>query len=126
MRPQPAYEYVAWLMQRSNGLHPVYDGDTLWLSLDLGFHVYWDIGPCRLSGVDTPEVRGATREQGIAARDFLRELLARPENTYFLVRTDKDRKEKYGRYLVTLILPDGTNVNQALLDAGHAVPADYE
>jgi len=45
-----------------------------------------------------------------------------------IVRTVKDRKEKYGRYLAELFLvgadgqPAATSVNQTLLSNGHARP----
>ncbi|MGC1275732.1 MAG: thermonuclease family protein [Planctomycetaceae bacterium] len=40
------------------------------------------------------------------------------------VRTRKDVTEKYGRYLADLIAGE-VNLNQALVAAGHAVPAEY-
>lgn len=118
---EPAYEYLARLMKRET-LDSVYDGDSVWLTVDLGFNLSWDIGPCRLSGIDAPEMRGEEKEAGTLSRDFLRELLGRPENEKFLIRTEKDKTEKYGRYLVTIILPDGTNVNTLLMESGHAQP----
>lgn len=36
------------------------------------------------------------------------------------VRTLKDRREKYGRYLAVVYLFDGRNLNQLLVDQGHA------
>lgn len=120
MSIEPRYEYKARLMSRKNGLDPVYDADTIWIRVDLGFSIYWDIGPCRLTGIDAPELRGDERDAGIAARDFLREILNRPENEEFLVRTEKDEQEKYGRYLVTIILADGTNINRLLVESGNA------
>jgi hypothetical protein len=47
------YEYNARLMVRSNGRHPIYDGDTMWLEVDLGFGLTFALGPCRLFGIDT-------------------------------------------------------------------------
>jgi endonuclease YncB( thermonuclease family) len=40
------------------------------------------------------------------------------------IRTRKDVTEKYGRYLADLIAGE-VNLNQALVAAGHAVPAEY-
>lgn len=118
------YEYEASLMHRSNGRHPVYDGDTVWLKVDLGFGHFFDLGPCRLYGLDTPEVnRKASREAGIAARDFVREKLAPLEK--FRIQSEKDTKGKYGRYLVRIYLPDGTCLNDILIATGHAVAKDY-
>lgn len=121
---EPAYEYRARLMTREE-LDPIYDADTLWLTVDLGFNLKWDIGPCRLMGINAPEMRGADRPKGIISRDYVREVLARPENKHFLIRTEKDEKEKYGRYLVTIILADGTNLNDDLVEKGLAQRATY-
>lgn len=122
---EPAYEYRAWLMDRGpdrygREQHAVYDGDTLWLTVDLGFGIVYALGPCRLYGIDTPELRGEEKEQGEKVRDYVREVLDRPENKRFLIRTEQDEKGKYGRYLVTIILPDGTNLNQDLVERGFA------
>lgn len=124
MSIEPTYEYRAWLMARER-LDPIYDADTIWLTVDMGFHHYWDIGPCRLTGIDAPEMRGEERQDGIVARDYVREVLNRPENKKFLIRTEKDTQGKYGRYLVTIILPDGTNLNEDLVARGLAQPASY-
>ena len=118
------YEYNARLMTRSNGRHPIYDGDTVWLEVDLGFGHLFRLGPCRLFGIDTPEVnRRASKEAGIAARDYLRGMLEHLE--WFRVQSEKDEKGKYGRYLVRIYLPDGRCVNDLLVTAGHAIYKDY-
>ena len=118
------YEYRARLMQRSNGRHAVYDADTIWLSVDLGFGINFDLGPCRLYGINAPEMRGTERHEGVRSRDYVRSLLA-PHHS-FTVRTFKDTKGKYGRYLVEIMLDDEPrSVNQMLVDEGLAVEADY-
>lgn len=104
-----------------------YDGDTVYLDIDKGFHDHRQsmnsVGRYTLSyrmlDIDAPEIRPlATRVTGTAARDFLRAMInGRP----LIVRTLQD-PDSFGRYLVDLWLPDGTNVNQTMLDAGHAVP----
>jgi micrococcal nuclease len=76
----------------------------------------------RLIGINAPEVRGIEREQGIIARDWLREKL--PEGKSLVIQTAKDRKGKYGRWLATLFL-DGVNINDLLVQNGMAVYADY-
>lgn len=118
------YEYHARLMDRSNGRHPIYDGDTVWLEVDLGFGHSFRLGPCRLFGIDAPEVnRRASREAGLAARDFLRSKLADLE--WFRVQTEKDEKGKYGRYLVRIYLQDGTCLNDVMVATGHAIAKSY-
>ena len=98
----------------------VIDGDTVVAEIDLGFHVSLR-ATLRLAGIDTPEVRGPTREAGHAATEYLELLLkklAGPERQ-LTVRTQKDRTGKYGRYLAVLIAGD-RNLNEALVQAGHA------
>lgn len=134
------YQYHATLNQRSSGANPIYDADTVHLkvkkgfkwSVDFGFHIGFDIslsvnyalGACRLYGIDAPEMRGAEREKGIIARDFLRDLMAK--NPEFMVKTHKDTKGKYGRYLVDIFLEDGTHVNALLVEKGYAEWKNYD
>lgn len=40
----------------------VYDGDTCTVDIDLGFHITLRDIKVRLYGVDTPELRGGTKE----------------------------------------------------------------
>lgn len=101
----------------------VYDGDTIFCRVDLGFGVKLGMDTkgvsFRLYGVDTPELnRKAEREAGIVARDWLREHI---EGKDVILRTHKpDPKDKYGRYLAEVIL-DGVNLNELLVEEGHAV-----
>jgi len=103
----------------------VYDGDSLRLDIDLGFKVVMQNQRVRLLGIDTPEVRGEERESGIAARDYMRDLLSDKE---IIITTIKDKYGKYGRWLVEVFIPDETqesgflNVNQHLISEGLAVP----
>ena len=94
----------------------VYDGDTVTAMVDLGFLHFQEM-KLRLYGIDTPELRGEEREQGIIVRDILREMVLGKEVT---IRSYKDKQCKYGRYLANIILEDGLEVNQWLVDNGHA------
>lgn len=94
----------------------VYDGDTVTAMVDLGFLHFQEM-KLRLYGIDTPELRGEEREQGIVVRDILREMILGKEVT---IRSYKDKQGKYGRYLANIILEDGLEVNQWLVDNGHA------
>lgn len=118
------FEYRAKLMTRSNGRHPIYDGDTMWLEVDMGFGHLFQLGPCRLFGLDTPEVnRRASKVAGIAARDFVRRKLAKVD--WFRIQSEKDEKGKYGRYLIRIYLPSGTCLNDLLIQSGHAIAKTY-
>ncbi|MEM9328816.1 MAG: thermonuclease family protein [Bacteroidota bacterium] len=102
----------------------VYDGDTITAQVDLGFHVQFT-EKFRLSGIDTPEVRGGEREQGIISRDALRSKILNQE---VFIETEKDKKGKYGRYLATVHLEeDGEwiNVNEWLVTEGLGVFHEY-
>jgi len=99
----------------------VYDGDTVTADVDFGFHVWVHGEKLRLNRINTPEVRGAERPQGLISRDWLRERLIGKD---VLIRTTKDKKGKYGRYLVEIYL-DGININDQLVDEGLAEYKDY-
>ncbi len=93
----------------------VYDGDTITAVVDLGFLHYQEM-KLRLYGIDTPELRGPERPQGLIVRDILREMILEKDVE---IHTYKDKQGKYGRYLATIML-DGVNVNEWLVDNGHA------
>jgi len=93
----------------------VYDGDTVTAVVDLGFLHFQEM-KLRLFGIDTPEMRGEEREQGIIVRDIVRGLILDKEVE---IHTKKDKQGKYGRYLATIIL-DGLNINDWLVENGHA------
>lgn len=98
----------------------IYDGDTIKICVDLGFGLYFNLGSCRLLGIDAPEIRGIERPNGLITRDYVRSVFKDIE--YFTINTRKDTSDKYGRYLVEIILPDGTNLNQSLVLLNLATP----
>jgi len=104
----------------------VYDGDTCTVDIDLGLHVWIKNEKIRLFGINAPELRGKERPQGLLARDFLRGLILNKEIT---LRTIKDVREKYGRYLgeIWVINEKGKslNVNDELVKKGFAVYKEY-
>jgi micrococcal nuclease len=59
---------------------------------------------------------------GTVSRDKLREQILGKEIT---LKTIKDNKEKYGRYLGIIIKSDGTNINDWLISEGLAEKKDY-
>lgn len=123
------YEYPAEVLS-------VVDGDTLHSRVtlrdevtDLGCDVRMTLKitidlTLRLFGIDTPEMK---TKEGHTAKDWLMNRLRDGGilKTYepLTINTIKDKREKYGRYLAILIDKNG-NINQALIEAGQAVPYD--
>ena len=95
----------------------VIDGDTVVLDIDLGIDQWARKQHCRLIGINAPEPHTETRKAGDAATWRLRELLKTTE--CLLVRTHYDKKGTFRRLLVEL-WADGINLNQRLVDEGHA------
>ena len=103
----------------------VYDGDTCRVDIDLGLGIWIRNEKLRLVRINAPEMTGSDREQGIASRDFLRELIDGKE---IIIETVKDKRGKYGRYLAEIWLEKNEgwiNINDALVTAGHAIYQDY-
>ena len=96
----------------------VYDGDTVTLDIQLGFNITMHKQKVRLLGINTPEVRGKERMDGLVSRDRLRELI---DDKDIIIVTHKDKGGKYGRLLAT-IYHNGININQLLIDEGLAKP----
>lgn len=96
----------------------VYDGDTVTAVVDLGFRVSVEM-KLRLLGIDTPEMRGIEKVQGKIVRDIVREMIL---NDTVTIITKKDKQGKYGRYLATIILENGMNLNLWLINEGYAKP----
>jgi micrococcal nuclease len=106
-------------------LHVV-DGDTVDLSVSLGFDVHHRTR-FRLAGINAPESHGPRAcDEGRAAKQYLADTLK--VGTHVIVKTSRDRKEKYGRYLADVFLVDASgnpldrSVNDTMVDAGHATP----
>jgi micrococcal nuclease len=74
----------------------VYDGDTIRADIDLGFGIHMKNQRIRFMGIDTAEVRGEERPEGLVARDFVRDRIL---GQRVMLRTFKDTKGKYGRWL---------------------------
>ena len=98
----------------------VYDGDTITCDIDLGFSVVLKDQKVRLRGINAPEVKGKTKEEGKKVRDILHKKLI---DKYVTIKTYRDKKEKFGRWLADVTIDDDiVTVNQWLLNEGHAVP----
>ena len=109
---EPKYTYRATLNR-------VVDGDTVWLYVDVGFHIEMNMD-FRLAGINCPEMTGATKDAGLASRKELVRLLGLGPLTVVSQKADK-----YGRWLGTLYVTDKDglviNVNNALVLGGFAV-----
>jgi endonuclease YncB( thermonuclease family) len=99
-----------------------YDGDTVYLALDVGFHFGRLVsrkGSFRLLHIDAPELnRTATKALAIVSRDALDSMIRdRP----LIVRTLPD-PDDFGRWLVDIYQADGTSVNRWMVANGYAAP----
>lgn len=102
-----------------------HDGDTATLSVDCGFRLSLEMS-VRFSRIDAPELKSPTMQEGIASRDFVRQRIAGKAVT---IKTQKDKIEKYGRYLADIYYVDefGNEVclNDELVSNGLAVYRAY-
>ena len=99
----------------------VYDGDTITVNVDLGFHVLLTKEKFRLSRINAPEVRGKEKKQGKISRDWLRKKILGKE---IMLVTKKDKKGKYGRWLADIWLDD-VCINDELVKNGLAEYKEY-
>lgn len=109
----------------------VYDGDTVRMNIELGLGLWLKNESVRLYGINTPEIRGVERPQGIVSRDALINML---DGRRVALQTYDDKRGKYGRLLGTLWVlgkgewcPEYTwcNVNEQLVKEGLATAEKY-
>ena len=113
------FEYYATVLK-------VVDGDTIDVMVDLGMGVHRK-ERLRFSRVNAWETRGEHREKGLLAKARVADLL--PLGERIIIKTKKDKRGKFGRYLAEIIIPvnhwrdikEDTNLNDLLLKEGHAV-----
>ena len=113
-------------------LDRVYDGDTIWATLDLGFDMFFKCS-IRVKGIDTPESKINTKkyperkvEKALAklAKKRMKELCGKQvwvESKKLLRGKESTAKEKYGRVLGNLYQMDGTNIADVLIQEGYAI-----
>lgn len=99
----------------------VYDGDSVRVDWDLGAGIIKTNEALRLARINAPEVRGDGKIRGKLARDWLRERIVGKE---IYIRTMRDKKGKYGRYIAEVYL-NGVNINDELVSLGYAVYREY-
>ena len=101
----------------------VVDGDTVYGDVDLGFNVGNKKMEFRLAKINTPEIKGSTREAGLTSKKYVEDKIMGKE---VIIVTKKDTKEKYGRYLAEIFYKDETDNfvswNAELVQKGLAVP----
>jgi endonuclease YncB( thermonuclease family) len=104
----------------------VVDGDTIVCDIDQGMNHWSRNQYVRLAGINAPELHGDTKVAGEAAKQYLIAQLG-TSSKLFLVTTEYNEYEKYGRVLAYVytqdpLTPDVESINQVMLDAGQAVP----
>ena len=111
-------------------INRVVDGDTLDVTIDLGFDLYKK-ERVRVAGVDTPEKRTRDLEEkalGIDATVWLQEKLegAIEGNDDLVIRTELvGGVGKYGRLLGWLYIGDAEqSLNEMMIEEGYAFPYD--
>jgi endonuclease YncB( thermonuclease family) len=112
------YEYTAWPLVTARDPLGVVDGDTLNVGVDLGMEVAMNT-TLRMYGINAPEL--STQAGKDAKRWAIAWFGQHCPTGQFTIQTVKDKTEKYGRYLATVIAPDGAVFNTDIVAAGHAV-----
>jgi micrococcal nuclease len=107
-------------------INRVLDGDTIDVTIDLGFDLYKK-ERVRIAGVDTPEKRTRNLEEkalGIDATNWLKEKLDSTiaGDSELTIRTELDGGVgKYGRLLGWLYVGDSElSLNEAMIEEGYA------
>lgn len=97
----------------------VVDGDTLKVGIDLGFNLTHTTN-IRLARINCPETRGAEREEGLNAKNWVIENI--PLGSDILIHSTK--LGKYGRP-VAEVWVNSLNINDTLVEEGFAEYIDY-
>ena len=102
-------------------LDRVIDGDTIDVSVDLGFDT-WKKVRVRMMGMNAPESRTRDKEEkkrGLAATKYLKDIL---ESYDFKFVLKSHGVGKYGRCLGEILFEDSDiSANQMMINEGHAV-----
>jgi micrococcal nuclease len=111
---------------RVTKINRVVDGDTIDVTIDLGFELYKK-ERVRVAGVDTPEKRTRDKEEkalGIDATNWLKQKLEETikGDEELLIRTElKGGVGKYGRLLGWLYIGDASiSLNELMIEQGYA------
>lgn len=104
-----SYTYKAELVR-------VIDGDTVVLNVDLGFETWLHNQTIRFYGLNTPEITGGEKPEGLKVKAWLEERLYGQEIT---LQSIQDKKGSFGRWLGILFV-DGQSINNELIAGGMA------
>jgi len=107
------YEYRAKVLS-------VYDGDTITVLVDLGFNTFRKI-KIRLYGINTPELKSKDENERKLAKKAKLVLQNKILNKDIIIKTFKDKKGKYGRYLAEIYV-NNININELMVKQGFAKP----
>ena len=105
-------------------LERVVDGDTIYITLDLGFNTFLTRQRVRLFGLDTPESRINTKRYPERAKEKVMGKAAKERLAELCVGNFKVKslgKGKYGRILGIPYTEDGKDICQMLIEENHAV-----
>lgn len=100
----------------------VVDGDTCEIQVDLGFRIYHSM-MVRLAGINAYELNSKIEDERVLAqqgKEYLIALLT-PYPVVKIVSSKPFGGDKYGRYLASIHLPDGTIVNDKMIEQGYAI-----
>lgn len=97
------------------------DGDTVCLTVDLGLRVLRTL-EVRIARIDAPEVTGANKEAGLAAKEALGSIF---EKHFWACHVRFAKGMSFDRWIGELIVFDGTHaggldVGAMMVEAGHA------
>ena len=99
----------------------ILDGDTLDVTIDLGFSTKLVKQRIRMLGIDTPESRTRTLEEkarGLLSKQYLKDMC--PVGS--TIRLISHSKGKFGRILGEIFTKDSeTSINKIMCDEGYAV-----
>jgi len=99
----------------------VIDGDTVVLNIDLGFKIH-HITPCRLAGINAPEMNSKdekVRAAAVQSKEYLSALLLEGMDVTIISK----KLDKYGRPVVYFLpgLNHYGSINDLMLRSKHAV-----
>jgi endonuclease YncB( thermonuclease family) len=118
--PEPAPSSTPPMPGQRAEVVDVVDGDTVKVRTTDGRQL-----TVRVLGIDTPEVYGGAECWGPEASQFAERTLA-GQTVGLVVDDTQDERDRYGRALRYLILPDGGNYSVLAADAGAARSYVYD